>query len=80
MTNAPTARLSLPQAILYHREQWLLEGGFHRFKRGQLPALPIYFQNQDRIAGLMFLLTLALRVFTLRRAEISQLTDCADLH
>ena len=65
VTNAPIARLSLPQAILYYREQWLLERGFHRFKRGQLPALPIYFQNQDRIAGLMFLLTLALRVFTL---------------
>jgi len=65
LTNAPITQLSLPQAILYYRDQWLLERGFHRFKRGQLPALPIYFQNQDRIAGLMFLLTLALRVFTL---------------
>jgi len=65
LTNAPITRLSLPQAILYYRDQWLLERGFHRFKRGQLPALPIYFQNQDRIVGLMFLLTLALRVFTL---------------
>ena len=64
-TNAPINRLSLNQAIAYYREQWLVERGFHRFKRGQLPALPIYFQNQDRIAGLMFLLTLALRVFTL---------------
>ena len=43
VTNAPIARLSLPQAILYYREQWLLERGFHRFKRGHLPALPIYF-------------------------------------
>jgi transposase len=65
ITNAPINRLSLNQAIAYYREQWLVERGFHRFKRGQLPALPIYFQNQDRIVGLMFLLTLALRVFTL---------------
>lgn len=65
LTNAPIAHLSLPQAILYYRDEWLLEHGFHRFKRGQLPALPMYFQNQDRIVGLMFLLTLALRVFTL---------------
>lgn len=65
VTNAPLAQLSLPQAILYYRDEWLLERGFHRFKRGHLPALPIYFQNQDRIAGLMFLLTIALRVFTL---------------
>jgi transposase len=65
VTNAPSTRLSLNQAIAYYRDQWIVERGFHRFKRGQLPALPIYFQNQDRIVGLMFLLTLALRVFTL---------------
>jgi transposase len=65
VTNAPTTSLSLNQAIVYYRDQWVVERGFHRFKRGHLPALPIYFQNQDRIAGLMFLLTLALRVFTL---------------
>lgn len=65
VTNAPSAQLSLPQAILYYRAEWVLERGFHRFKRGNLPILPIYFKNQDRIAGLMFLLTIALRVFTL---------------
>jgi hypothetical protein len=33
----------------YHKQlcitalEWLLERGFHRFKRGSLPALPIYF-------------------------------------
>ena len=39
---------------------------------GQLPALPIYFQNQDRIVGLMFLLTLALRAFTLIEFVVRQ--------
>jgi hypothetical protein len=34
-------------------------------ENGARSELPIYFQNQDRIVGLMFLLTLALRVFTL---------------
>ena len=65
VTNAQAERLPLAQAVAYYREQWQTEHGFHRFKRGQLPALPIYFQNQDRIVGLMFLLTIALRVFTL---------------
>jgi transposase len=65
VTNAPILQLSLSQAVIYYRDEWLLERGFHRFKRGNLPALPIYFQNQDRIVGLMFLLTIALRVFTL---------------
>lgn len=65
VTNAPITRLTLPQAVMYYRDEWLLERGFHRFKRGSLPALPIYFQNQDRITGLMFILNIALRVFTL---------------
>ncbi len=50
---------------MYYRDEWLLERGFHRFKRGSLPALPIYFKNQNRITGLMFILNIALRVFTL---------------
>ncbi len=72
VTNASTTKLTLPQAVIYYRDEWLLERGFHRFKRGSLPALPIYFQNQDRIAGLMFLLTIALRVFTLMEFVVRQ--------
>lgn len=72
VTNAPITRLTLPQAVIYYRDEWLLERGFHRFKRGRLPALPIYFQNQDRIAGLMFLLTIALRMFTLIEFVVRQ--------
>jgi transposase len=72
VTNAPTTRLTLTQAVTYYRDEWLLERGFHRFKRGRLPALPIYFQNQDRIVGLMFLLTIALRVFTLIEFVVRQ--------
>ncbi|MDF5732055.1 MAG: hypothetical protein PUP92_29655 [Rhizonema sp. PD38] len=57
---------------MYYRDEWLLERGFHRFKRGSLPALPIYFQNTDRITGLMFLLNIALRVFTLMEFVVRQ--------
>jgi transposase len=72
VTNASTERLTLPQAVIYYRDEWLLERGFHRIKRGHLPALPIYFQNQDRIVGLMFLLMIALRVFTLIEFVVRQ--------
>ncbi len=65
VTNANVERLSLEEAVFSYREQWQTERGFHRFKRGRLPALPIYFQDEQRICGLMFLLTIALRVFTL---------------
>lgn len=72
VTNRSTTKLTLPQAVIYYRDEWLLERWFHRFKRGSLPALPIYFQNQDRIVGLMFLLTLALQVFTLMEFVVRQ--------
>jgi transposase len=56
--------------MAYYREQWQLEHGFHRFKRGQLPALPIFLANEERIIGLMFLLTIALRCFTLIEFQV----------
>ena len=65
VTNASGERLSLEKAVLSYGEQWQPERGFHRFKRGRLPALPVYFQDQQKIRGLMCLLTIALQVFTL---------------
>ena len=65
VTNATNERLTLTEAVESYKEQWQPEQGFHRFKRGRLSALPIYFQDEDKIRGLMFLLTIALRVFTL---------------
>lgn len=64
-TNAPITRLERAQAVAYYRDQWTLERGYNRFKRGALPALPICLQSDERIIGLMFLLTVALRLFTL---------------
>ena len=58
-------QLSLTEAVSADQEQWQPERGFHRFKKGRLSALPIYFRDEDKIKGLMFLLTIALRVFTL---------------
>ena len=72
VTNAPITQLGLSLAVMYYRDEWLLERGFHRFKRGCLPALPIYFQDQNRITGLMFLLNIALRVFTVMEFVVRQ--------
>ena len=70
VTNVRVEQLSLAQAVVYYRDQWQLEHGFHRFKRGQLPAWPIYLANEDRIIGLMFMLTIALRFFTLIEFQV----------
>lgn len=65
VTNATSERLSLTEAMEAYKQQWQPEMGFHRFKKGRLGALPIYFRDEEKIKGLMFLLTIALRVFTL---------------
>ena len=70
VTKVRIEQLFLAQTVVYYRDQWQLEHGFHRFKRGQLPALPIYLANEDRIIGLMFLLTIALRCFTLIEFQV----------
>lgn len=80
VANATTERLSLSQAMAYYREQWQPEQGFHRFKRGRLPALPMYLQNENRIIGLMFILTIALRLFTLIEYVVRRSLLDADKH
>jgi len=57
--------MSLGQSVKYYREQWRPERGFHRWKRGELSALPIYLKYEARIRGLMAVLSLGLRVLTL---------------
>jgi transposase len=63
--NLPATRLSLEQALAYYRDEWLVEHGFHRFKRGSLPALPLFLRLDERIRGLMLLLMVALQALTL---------------
>jgi transposase len=65
VTNTPESRLSLDDSVRYYRSEWLVERGFHRFKNGALPALPIYLHLPERIKGLMLLLTVALQALTL---------------
>ena len=70
VSNLKLEQLSLAQAVAYYRDHWQLEHSFHRFKRGQLPALAIYLSNEERIVGLMFLLTIALRCFSLIEFQV----------
>ena len=65
LTNVPAEQMSLAQATVYYRDQWLNERGYHRFKRGSLPALPLFLRIPARIKGLMLLLLVALQALTL---------------
>ncbi|MBF0239642.1 MAG: transposase [SAR324 cluster bacterium] len=65
VVNAPVKELSLNQAISYYRDQWEVEHDIQHWKKGSLPALPLFLRIETRIRGLMFLLTLALQALTL---------------
>lgn len=65
VTNVSVETLTLNQAITYYRDQWLVERGYHRFKGGSLPALPLWVRLPERIRGLMLLLLIALQALTL---------------
>lgn len=65
VSNASSQQMTLTESIRYYRDEWLVERGFHRFKKGSLPALPLYLHLPNRIRGLMLLLLIALQALTL---------------
>ena len=65
VTNAPGIRLSLPQAVLTYRDEWIAERSFHRLKGFPLSLSPFFVQRDDQIKGLVHLLSLAVRILTL---------------
>ncbi len=84
VTNVLHQEMSLTQAALYYRDEWLVEHGFHRFKGGSLPALPLFLRLPERIIGLMLLLLVALQALTLlefvvRRSLKTQMKELAGL-
>lgn len=64
-TNAPAERLSLSQAVLAYRDQYIIDRGMGRLKGRPLSLTPMYLQRDDRATGLIRLLAIGLRVLTL---------------
>jgi len=64
-TNTPKTRLTLQGAVEKYAGQWQPERGFGRLKGGWLKVAPIFLRTDEHIRGLMFILGIVLRVFTL---------------
>ncbi len=64
-TNAPQERLSLSQAVLAYRDQYIEENIFRRLQGKFLSITPIYVQRDDHAQGLFHFLTLAARLLAL---------------
>jgi len=65
--------LSLTEAVLAYREEYIIERGFNRFRGKTLGITPLFLSSTTRIKGLIRLLSIALRVlclveFTVRKA------------
>jgi len=67
------AELSLGEAVLAYREEYIIEHGFNRLRGKLLGLTPLYLTSTTRIKGLIRLLSIGLRVlclveFTVRKA------------
>lgn len=65
VTDAPAEQLTLEQAVLTYRDEWLIERGFHRLKGAPLSLNPLFVKRDDQVVGLTNLLSIAVRLLTL---------------
>lgn len=64
-TNQPAEQLSLEQAVLAYRDEYIVERSLGRLKGKPLSLSPMYLQDDQRATGLVRMLSLGLRVLTL---------------
>jgi transposase len=84
-TDVPTEQLTLEEAVLTYRDEWLIERGFHRLKGAPLSLNPLFVKRDDQVVGLIHLLTIAIRLLTLiefvvRRTLKREQAELAGLH
>jgi len=71
-TNAPVAKLSLTEAVLAYRDQYIEENIFRRLQGKFLSITPVYVQRDDHAQGLFHLLTLGSRLLALGDYQAKQ--------
>lgn len=64
-TNFSPEALSLAEVVWAYRAEYLVEHDFGRLKGKPLSLTPLYLQDEQRVTGLIRLLSLGLRVLTL---------------
>jgi transposase len=69
-TNQLAADLSLAQAVVVYRQEYVIEQSFGRLKGQPLSLRPMFLQREDHIKGLIRLLTIGLRLLTLVEFQV----------
>jgi hypothetical protein len=71
VTSTTRAHYAAPALVAAYHQQVVQERDFSRLKMRHLHIRPIYLRDEKRIAGLLWLLCLALRVLTLTEYRLS---------
>jgi transposase len=71
-TNQPKEELSLADAVVAYRQEYLIEHCFGRLKGQPLSLRPMFLQREDHIKGLMRLLSIGLRLLTLVEFQVKR--------
>lgn len=72
VTNTTAAQYAAEALIRSYRQQPVQERGFARLKSRTLHIRPVYLRDEERIAGLLWVLSLALRVLTLTEYRLRE--------
>jgi hypothetical protein len=70
VTNTTEIQYTAPTLVGTYRQQPVQERGFARLKTRNLQIRPVYLRDEQRIAGLLWLLVLALRVLVLTEQRL----------
>jgi transposase len=70
VTTQPRDQLSLQEAVLAYRNEYLVERAIGRLKGRPLSLTPMYLERDDHATGLIRLLSLGLRMLTLLEFEV----------
>jgi transposase len=71
-TTQPPEQLSLQEAVLAYRNEYLVERAMGRLKGRPLSLTPMYLERDDHATGLIRLLSIGLRVLTLLEFGVRQ--------
>jgi transposase len=72
VTTQPPEELSLQEAVLAYRSEYLVERAMGRLKGRPLSLTPMYLEREDHATGLIRLLSIGLRVLTLLEFGVRQ--------
>src|SRR5713226_2291061 len=70
VTNQQASQVSLEQAVLAYRDEYLIERGFGRLKGRPLSVSPLHLTSEPRVKGLLRLLSVGLRVLYLLEYQV----------